>query len=85
MRAVVGYELGGHRFESAGEEEVQQQRLDKVVGMMAQRDFRGADFLRDSVQDPAAQTRAQRTGRVVGVEDVVDQLPDASVLDSYSL
>src|SRR5262245_20634433 len=59
MRAVIGYELGGHRFESTGEEEIQEQRLDKVVGMVAQRDFRGPDFLRDSVQDSAAKARAQ--------------------------
>ena len=48
MRAVVGDQLGRHRLERAGEEQVQQQRLDEVVGMMAERDLGGADLRRPS-------------------------------------
>ncbi len=40
--AVVGHQLGGHRLQGAGEEHVQQERLDEVVGVMSQRDLRGA-------------------------------------------
>ena len=44
--AVVGDEPGRHRLERAGEEQVQQQRLDEVVGVMAERDLRRADLRR---------------------------------------
>ena len=47
-----------------------------------ERDLRGADFLGDPVQHAAAQPRAQRARRLVGVEDVLDELADAGVLDA---
>ena len=82
VRAVVGHQLGRHRLERAGEEQVQQQRLDEVVGVMAERDLGRADFLRDAVEHAAAQPRAQRAGRRAVVEDVVDRLADVGVLDA---
>ena len=80
--AVVGDEPRRHRLERAGEEQVQQQRLDEVVEVMAERDLRGADLGGDAVQDAAAQPRAQRARRGVGLEDVVHDLADRRVLDA---
>ena len=82
MRAVVGHQLGRHGLERAGEEHVEQQRFDEVVGMMAERDLGRADLGRHPVQHAAAQPRAQRARRLVGVENVLDHLADAGVLDA---
>ena len=49
---------------------------------MAERDLRRADLLRDPIQDAAPQPRAQRARRGAIVEDVVDCLADAGVLDA---
>ena len=73
MRAIVGDQLGRHGLERAGEEQVEQQRFDEVVGMMAERDLGRADLRGDPVQHAAPQPRAQRARRLVGVEDVLDQ------------
>ena len=80
--AVVGDEPRRHRLERAGEEQVQQQRLDEVVEVMAERDLGGADFGRDPVEHAAAQPRAERARRGVGLEDVVHDLADRGVLDA---
>ena len=80
--AVVGHQPRRHRLERAGEEQVQEQRLDEVVEMMAEGDLRGADLGRDAVQHAAAQPRAQRARRGVGLEDVVHDLADRGVLDA---
>src|SRR5262249_24562719 len=82
VRAVVGYEPGGHGLERAGEEEIQEERLDEVVGVMAERDLGRAGLLRDSIQHAAPEPRAERTRRVTVVEDVFDELADAGVLDA---
>src|SRR5438105_7830639 len=50
--------------------------------MMAERDLRRADLLRDPIQHAAPQPRAQRARRGAIVEDVVDRLADAGVLDA---
>src|SRR5882762_85429 len=49
---------------------------------MTEGDFRRADLVRDPVQHAAPKPRAQRTGRLDGVENVVDELADARVLDA---
>ena len=82
MRAVVGHQLGRHRLQGAGEEEVQQQRLDEVVRMVTERYLGCARLFRDAIQHAAAQPRAQRARRRAVVEDVVDRLPDPRVLDA---
>ncbi len=81
MRAIVGHELGRHRLQRAGEEQVQQQRLDEVVCVVPQRDLRRAFFFRNAIQHAAPQPRAQRARRRAIVENVVDRLTDAGVLD----
>ena len=43
--------------------------------------FVAPDLFRDAVQHAAAEPRAQRARRLVGVENVLDQLADAGVLD----
>ena len=66
VRAVVGHELGRHRLQRAGEEQIQQQRLDEVVGVMAERDLRRADLLRDrgtARRGAAARTASTASGR----------------------
>src|SRR3954465_7032929 len=49
--AIVGDEPRWHRLEAAGKKQVQQERLDEVVEMMTERDFRRTHFLRDAVED----------------------------------
>ena len=66
MRAVVGHQLGRHRLERAGEEEVQQQRLDEVVGVVAERDLGRADLLGDrgrARRGAAGRTASRASGR----------------------
>ena len=48
---------------------------------MPEGDLVGADLVRDPVQHAPPQARAQRTRRLVVVEDVLDELADARVLD----
>ena len=48
----------------APEEEVQQQRLDEVVGVMPERDLRRADLVGEPVEHAAPQPGAQRARRV---------------------
>ena len=76
MRLVVGDQTRRHRLEGAGEEQIEQQRLDEVVEMMAERDLGRADLTRPAVQHAAPQPRAQRARRGVGVELVVDHRAD---------
>ena len=57
---------GRHRLEAAFEEQVQQQRLDEVVRVMAEGDLRGAHLVREAIERAAAQARAQRARRAVG-------------------
>ncbi len=46
--AVVRHQPRRHGLECAGEEQIQQQRLDEIVQMVAERDLRGADLARAS-------------------------------------
>src|SRR5258705_6829777 len=80
--AVVGPEPRRHRLERAREEQVQQQRLDEVVEMMAERDLGRADLRGDSVEHSAAQPRAERARRGVRLEQVVHHLANRRVLDA---
>ena len=80
--AVVGDQPRRHRLQRTGEEQVQKKRLDKVVGMVAEGNLGGADLAGNAVQHPSPQPGTQRTGRGVGLEDVVHQLADLRVLDA---
>src|SRR4030095_5356025 len=53
MFTVVRDQPRGHRFERTGEEQVEEQRLDEVVEMMAERYFRSAYLRGDAVQHAA--------------------------------
>src|SRR5262249_17373398 len=79
--AVVGDEPRWHRLDRSLEEDVQEQRLDEVVGMMAECDLGGPDFRRESVQRSAPEASAERTGRCAFLENVLDRLADVRVLD----
>ena len=64
MVAVVGGQLGRHRLHLAAEEHVQEERVDDVVAVVAQRDLVGAQLLGRAVDHAAAQARAQRARRL---------------------
>ena len=57
---VLRHQLRRHRSELPGEEQVQEERLEDVVAMVAERDLRAAHLLRDAVEDAAAKARAER-------------------------
>ena len=80
--AVVGDEPRRHRLQRPGEEQVEEERLDEVVEMVAERDLRGADLGGDSVEDAAPEPGTERAGRRVGLEQVVHHLADGRVLDA---
>ena len=61
--AVVGDELRRHRLQLAAEEQVEEERREHVVAMMAERDLGRAELAGDAVQHAAAQPRAQRAHR----------------------
>jgi hypothetical protein len=88
--AVVAEQLRGHRLQLAVEEHVEEQRLDDVVAMVAERDPGGADLAREAVEIAAAQARAEPAGGLalgdhrlhdavgVALEDVeLDAEPDS--------
>ena len=49
--AVVALQLRRHRFQARAEEHVQEQRLDDVVAMVAERDLGGAELVGDAIQE----------------------------------
>jgi hypothetical protein len=53
---IFGPELGSHRLESPTKEEIQEERLDDVVAVMAQCDLGDAVFRGPPVQRAASQT-----------------------------
>ena len=61
--AVVGDELRRHRLQLAAEEEVEEERREDVVAMMAERDLGRADLAGHAIDDAAPQARAQRAHR----------------------
>jgi hypothetical protein len=78
----VGPQLRGHRFQRPLEEQVEQQRLDDVVGMVPERDL-GRTFLAGhAVQDPAPQPRAECARRRSRPQHVVHDLANRGVLDA---
>ena len=70
--AVVALQLRRHRFQASAEEHVQEQRLDDVVAMVAERDLGGAELVGDAVENAAAQPRAQPAHRLAGLDDARD-------------
>ena len=64
--AVVGDELRRHRLQLAAEEEVEEERREDVVAVMAERDLRGADLARrrDRARRAAAASRASTSCRL---------------------
>src|ERR1043165_4363977 len=80
--AVVGHQPRRHRLQCAGEKQVEEERLDEVIQVMAEGNLRRADFGGDAVEHAAAQPRAQRARRSVGVEDVVHHVAYRRVLDA---
>ena len=80
--AVVGDEPCRHRLERSREKEIQQERLNEVVQVVAERNLGRAHLGGDTVQDAAPQARAQRTGCGVGFEQIVHHLADRRVLDA---
>ena len=97
VAAVVGEQLGRHRLEAAGEEEVEEQRLEDVLAMVPQGDLVGADLLGEAVEGAAPQPRAERAGGLalggllldhrvgVALEDMVLDADTVQVLGQYVL
>ena len=87
--------LGG--LEAAAEEEVEEQRLEDVLAMVAQGDLGGADLLGEAVEGAAAQPRAERAGGLalrrllldhrvgVALEDMVLDADGLEVLGQHLL
>src|SRR5262249_25519010 len=63
MATVVRDELWGHRLELAAEEEVQEERREQIVAVMAERDLRRAKLAGDAIEHAAPEPRAQRAHR----------------------
>ena len=80
--SIVGHELRGHRFQCAGEKQIEEQRLDEIVGVMAERDLVRAHLFRNPIEDAAPQPRAQGARCRVGVEQIVHHFADGRVLDA---
>jgi hypothetical protein len=57
--AVVGDELGGHRLELPGEDQVEHQGHDGVVAVVAEGDLGAAELDGEAVEDAAAQAGAE--------------------------
>jgi hypothetical protein len=55
---IVAPELGRHRLKPAAEEKVQEERLDDIVAMMAERDLSHALLAREAVQGATPEPRA---------------------------
>ena len=67
-----------HRFEAAGKEQVEEQHLNEIVGVVPERDLCGADLRGNVIQDTPSQARARRG---IGVQDLVRHLADPGVLN----
>ena len=57
--AVIAHQLRRHAFHLAAVEHVQEQRLQDIVAVMAQRNFGRAQLRRGTIQNAAAQARAE--------------------------
>jgi hypothetical protein len=79
--AVVADQLGRHALELAAEEHVEEERLQHVVAVVAQRDLGGAQLVGHAVQDAAAQPRAQAAHRLALGDLVLDDRVGVLVLD----
>ena len=72
-------QLGRHRAQRAGEEQVHQQRLGQIVEVMAERDLGGAELGGEPVQHAAPQPRAERARRragLLGAQHALDDFGD---------
>ena len=72
MAAVVGDELRRHRLQFPTEEQVEKERGEQVVAMMAECDFGRAELARNAIQRTAAQSRAERAHRPTFRNDALD-------------
>src|SRR3954454_19656189 len=81
MLGIVRHEPRRHGLQRTLEEEIQQERLDEVVSMMPQRNFRRTHLCCPPIQHTAAEPGTERARRCPLVEDVVDRLADRRVLD----
>src|SRR5690349_11634748 len=64
MPTVFRAQLRRHRFQLSGKQKIQEQRFENIVTVMAQRDFCGPQFSGDAVEMSAAESRAERAGRL---------------------
>lgn len=61
--AVIAHQLRRHAFHLATVEHIQEQRLQDIIAVMAQRNFGRTQFRRGTIENATAQTGAKRAGR----------------------
>ncbi len=81
VAAVVADQLRGHGLQLAAEEHVEQQRLEDVVAVVAQRDLGAAQLVGHAVEDAAAQAAAQAAGGLALRHHPLDDAVGVLVLD----
>lgn len=81
MPAIVAHQLGRHRLELAGEEHVEEEGLQHVVAVMAQRDLGGAQLVGHAIEDAAAQPAAQAAGGLALGDHALDDGVGVLLLD----
>ena len=64
VRPPSATSFGGIDGELPGEDQVQEQRLEDVVAVVAEGDLVAAELLGDAIEDAAAQARAERAVRL---------------------
>src|SRR5579859_536963 len=69
--SIIGAQLRRHGFQLAAMEEIQEERGQHVVAVMAERDLRRADLLCRPVQRAATQPRAERAHRLAFRNDAL--------------
>src|SRR5262249_24902252 len=77
VTAVAGPEPWVHGLDLAVEELIQEERLDEVVGVVAQRDLVAPELVGVLVERPAAEPRAQGAEGVPRLDLLLDRQVDA--------
>src|SRR5512133_1658815 len=81
VTAVVAHQLGRHALELAAKEHVQEEGLQHVVAVMAERDLGDLELVGHPVQDAAAQARTQAAHGLALGNDLLDDAVGVLRLD----
>jgi len=72
VSAVIADKLGGHCLELPRVEDIKEERLNKVVSVVTEGDFCGAELLSLVVEDTAPESATQRAGGLFGLQLLFD-------------